>query len=494
MCLNLYTEHNHKMSGGQQNGDVSIMKALNLFQRPNIQDAVEREYTVEYRPSEQFIDERSPVIFNIPKQSRDFTDLRSCSLKMKLRVKRRNDTDLQFGEEVSLINMCHQTAWSQMDVTINGVPVSSNTRLYPYKAFFKALTRNAGVSESSALKSMGWFSPFTGNSRAHAKDEAWAESKRLVRNSRLLELEGPLMEDIFESERYLLNGTEMQIKLHRCLSPFMLNLLYTTSSSIASDANIDALKVKMEADIKAVLEDNDNTILIMAANKSTSDYNNAVGSKQGYKVVLEDIVLKMAYVRVYPHVITAIQESLQQNPALYPLTRTEMKSVAIPDGQQQVYFDTVFSGLRPSKIVLGFVSSEAVNASFATDALNFESHNVSDISIMIDGTVIQPKKLIYDDRGDGQEYLSAFMDYMTMVKKSGYEVPYATPEEFQKHPIFTFALEPIEHSDIQNQAMKGPVSVIIQFARQLDRGVNLLMYAEMPGLVQIDAARNIAIS
>ena len=489
----MFTDHNHEMSGAQQNGDVSVMKALNLFERPNIQDAIEREYTVEYRPSEQFTDERSPVIFNIPRQSRDFTDLRSCSMKMRFKVKHKDDdTDIEDGEQVALINMIHQTAWSQMDVTIQGVPVSSNTRLYPYKAFFKTLTRNAGDAEDSAMKSMGWCSPYADNNDSRY-DSTWLEGKRLVDGNRLLEMEGPLMEDIFESERYLLNGTDMQIKLHRNLSPFMLNV-HQYDAELSTPANLDMLQTRAVEAKAAYMADKDDEELKAKAEEALYLYNHVNGISKGYKVVLEAVVLKMAYVRVSSHVITAIQESLQQNPALYPHTRTEMKTVAIPEGQQQVYFDTAFSGLRPSKIVLAFVSSEGVNGSFGTDALNFEAHCVSDISIMIDGTVVQPKKLSYDEDDNAKEYVSVYMDYMSMVKKSGYQTPNVAPEEFMRHPVFTFCLEPAISGNYQHQAMKGPVSVIIQFAKALEKSVNLMMYAETPGLMQIDAARNVAVN
>ena len=82
------------------------------------------------------------------------------------------------------------------------------------------------------------------------------------------------------------------------------------------------------------------------------------------------------------------------------------------------------------------------------------------------------------------------MDYMTMVKNSGYEIPDATPIEFLRHPIFTFLLKPVQHGHVQSQAMKGPVSVSVRFAKS----VNLMLYAEMPGLMRIDATRNVAIS
>ena len=482
------------MFGGQPNGGrVPTVPALNLFQRRGTQEAVEREYTVEYRPSEQYTDDRSPVIFNIPRQSRDLTDLRNCSMKMKFKVKHKDDdTAIEDGEQVALINMIHQTAWSQMDVTIQGVPVSSSTRMYPYKAFFKTLTRGAGVAEDSAMKSMGWCSPYTGNNDSRY-DSTWLAGKRLIDGNRLLEMEGPLMEDIFESERYLLNGTDMQVKLHRNLSPFML-YVRQYDAELFTRANLDMLRTRSAAAKTAYEADEDDEGLKAKAVEALHLFNHVNGVTKGYKIVLDSIVLKMAYVRVAPQIVTAIQESLQESAALYPHTRTEMKTVAIPSGQQQVYFDTVFSGLRPSKIVLAFVSSEAVNGSLGTDALNLEAHKVSDVSITVDGTVVQPKKLSYDENNKPKEYVSAYMDYMAMVKRSGYETPNVTPEEFMRHPIFTFCLEPTISGDFQHQTMKGPVSVNARFDQPLEQSVNLMLYAEIPGLMQIDAARNVTIN
>ena len=66
--------------------------------------------------------------------------------------------------------MIHQTAWSHMDVTINSVPVFSNTRLYPYKAFFKTLTRKVGVADDSAMKSKGCFSPYVDHKDNDSRD------------------------------------------------------------------------------------------------------------------------------------------------------------------------------------------------------------------------------------------------------------------------------------------------------------------------------------
>ena len=51
-----------------------IWQVLTLFQTTNVQEAVEREYAVFFRPSEQVQDERSPFIFHIPRQNRDFTE------------------------------------------------------------------------------------------------------------------------------------------------------------------------------------------------------------------------------------------------------------------------------------------------------------------------------------------------------------------------------------------------------------------------------------
>ena len=467
-----------------------VMKSLNLFQGRNIQDAVDKEYMVEYRPSEQITDASAPVIFNIPKQSRDFTDLRKCRMKMRLQIVHKDDTPLRSEEEVAFTNMIHQTAWAEVNVALNGVPISNrSSSLYPYKALFKTLMRHNEGSEDPSMRSMGWFPPYTGSSGLLGAGKPWEYAKQLCSESRVMELEGPMMEDIFESERYLVNGVAVQIKLERCsdsfirIQPFDFAIGYETTEDIAARLK---LKEDTKADWIAHPEDEEKK---QRAILKSSLYYQALGASKGYKVVLKDIVMKMAYVRVFPNVIQAVQDQIQQTPALYPITRTDMKTVSIPAGQQQVYFDTLFNGPRPKKIVMAFVSSEAVNGTIGTDPLRFGHHFVSDVGIMVDGTLIQPKKLKYSDN-HLSESVSTFTDYVQMVKASGYGAPNVTPEAFARQPIYTFALDPELNDALQQQIVKGSISIIVHFDRPLEKSVNIVMYAEMPGIVKIDAARN----
>lgn len=487
----MYTKRYHKMSGALRNGGRLAIPELNLFQRPDIQDAIEKEYEVEYRPSEQITDDKAPIIFNIPRQSRDFTDLRNSRLKMKLRMKHADGTKLEMREEAAVINLIHQTAWSQIDVTINGTPVSSNTRLFPYKAFFKTLTRSNGISDEAFMKSMGWVPPY--NDTDEIVDVSYEASKKRCANSRMIELEGPLLEDIFESQRYLLNGIDMQIKLHRSLMSFMLVQHFNQEKT---DVEIKVLEDKKKSALETFLADIHNVVKEDAAEAAAIAYNIAQGVKKGYKIELVDIVMKMAYVRIYPAVIQAIQETIELSPALYPFTKTELKTVSIPTGQQQVYFDTVFNGVRPSKMLMGFVSSEAMNGTITTNPLDFKSYYVSDISLMVDGSLIQPKKFTYNmtDITDISDFTGAYTDYMKMVQRSGYGTPNISPEQFARNPLFAFSLEPGGHGEFHNQAMKGPIAIIVHFDRPLSQSVNLVLYAEMPGLMQVDAARNVAVN
>ena len=44
------------------------------------------------------------------------------------------------------------------------------------------------------------------------------------------------------------------------------------------------------------------------------------------------------------------------------------------------------------------------------------------------------------------------------------------------------------------QAMKGQIAIIVHFERPLIQSVKLVLYAEMTGLIRVDADCNVAIS
>jgi hypothetical protein len=457
------------MSGDKSNGESIHIPQLDLFQRPNVQEAID-----------------SPVIFNIPKQSRDFTDLRNCKLKMQLRLKHLDDTPLTIHEEVGLTNLPHQSSWSEVAVHINGVRVSGNTNLFPYKAVIKAYMRHNNITDAAFMESMGW----------RALDDMFTtKGNDIGRASRTIELEGPLFEDIFECERYLLNGMDMQIKLQPTPASFRIKESFDTSYT---DAELSQLETKMKAAETAL----QTALDAGGEHQSKRDdlkraqlsYYSVVGHKKGYKLVLENIVMKMTYVRVNPMVINALQEQLQQQPAVYPYTKTDVKTISIPSGQQQVYFDTIFDGVRPSKVVIAMVSSSTMNGANSRDPTLFQDFYLTDINVAVDGILIQPKKMRYNATEGMAEYISAYEDFIHVVQKSGHQTPNMTPQQFSWNPVFVFALEPIIKKDVHNQVVKGPICVMAQFEKPLTETVNMIIYAEMPALMQVDAARNVALT
>jgi hypothetical protein len=117
--------------------------------------------------------------------------------------------------------------------------------------------------------------------------------------SKTVDMEGSILHDLFQLDRYLLNQVAVSVKLYRTRPEFCLM------------AKTDAI---------------------------------------GYEVVIEDIVLKACKVQVNPAVIFAQAEILRDVNAKYFFTRTEMKLLTIPAGNMSFTYDNLFKGLRPNRL------------------------------------------------------------------------------------------------------------------------------------------------
>ena len=116
-----------------------------------------------------------------------------------------------------------------------------------------------------------------------------------VKDSKFLSMERPLYHPMFQLKRYVLNQTDVQVKLYRQRPNFCLT---------APDGD--------------------------------------------YERVLEDIVLKVAKVRVKPAVIYCHGQVLLSTNAKYPFIRTDIEMFSLPAGQISCSFDNMFQGNRPN--------------------------------------------------------------------------------------------------------------------------------------------------
>ena len=123
-----------------------------------------------------------------------------------------------------------------------------------------------------------------------------------------MDLEGPLFLDLFQQSRLLVNGVSIGLKLWPSLDSFRI-----MSDSVNPDE----------------------------------------------KVQLVDVRFKLCVQRLNGGVLVAHEKLFQNQPALYPYLRSEIKTASIAPGQYGFNADDIFQGLVPRKLVVGLVSSTA---------------------------------------------------------------------------------------------------------------------------------------
>ena len=216
-----------------QNTTLGQPAELSIFTLPANQVAIQKIYYSECRPVSSFQSDEAPIEIAVPGQGNEYIDLRRSRLYVKCRIVKSDGSKLAASEKTGIINIPLQSVWSQIDTYMNGKLVSLNTSYYPWKAYLKLLLSNGNDVAHSQLESQLFFlddydvedtDPVSGS------NGGLAQRYQFTQQSQVFDMEGPLYEDIFLMNKYLVNGVDIHLKLFRNRAPFCIVSDETTPS------------------------------------------------------------------------------------------------------------------------------------------------------------------------------------------------------------------------------------------------------------------------
>ncbi|XP_033758272.1 uncharacterized protein F54H12.2-like [Pecten maximus] len=176
-------------------------------------------------------------------------------------------------------------------------------------------------------------------------------------------MEGPLYEDIFRLDKYLVNGVDLHLKLFRNRAPFV----------------------------------------IMSGEDSPA-----------YKFEILDVAFKACMVRVDSGVLINHAAILKEVTAEYPLTRTEVKMNTISSGIGTFIWQNVWSNNLPTKVYFAFVKQTAVNGDYTKNPFKF-LNLAQEIGLYVNGESI-PARPIKMDVGDNRNYVTPFVNLFEVAE------------------------------------------------------------------------------
>jgi len=198
---------------------------LSLFDLPPTQVGVENIRMENIRPTSS-ISDSSPILFDISGHNGlEYLDLYNSQIHMTLRVLHDDNSLLVPGEDVSPVNLFLQSLFS-IDVSIQGKALSTASGYYPYKAYIQTLLRYGSDAKPSQLSTQLWVK----DTSTHFDDVDFTNGDNTngivrmayIKESKLLDLQGPIMHDLFQVKMYILNQVGISIRFHRSNSNFSL--------------------------------------------------------------------------------------------------------------------------------------------------------------------------------------------------------------------------------------------------------------------------------
>ena len=415
---------------------------LALFDAPDSTIAVQKVEYVEYRPTSQL--NSGPLQFHVPPSS-SYIDLSRTKLCLKIRIAQADGTPAADAAAVAPVNLVLHSLWEQVDIQIQQKTVSSTGgQSYGYRAMIETLLQYGRGAKQTFLQAQGFYKDTGGFVDSMVPDlkgnRGWVSRFALFDGGRTVDLQGPLLSDICQQPRALLDGVELQVRMWPAKSEFVL-------ASLEGDA-------------------------------------------AKYRIVVVEASLRVCKITAIPAVVLAHTETLQKFPALYPFTRTELKTFQVNEGQYGFHLEDLFQSDVPNRVVVAMVSADAFNGKISTNPYHFKHFDLAKVGLFLDDHSIPGKPLETDFSGGN--YMEAF-NTLFQVGDGDEGCDITRADYLGGYTLFVFRLFPDQNPNNVPPTSRGNVRISGTFRHALPENITMLVYAQFPAILQIDAARSIQI-
>ncbi|KAL6433571.1 hypothetical protein ACFW04_006573 [Cataglyphis niger] len=294
-----------------------LKSELDLFSLPPTQTSIESSQWIHYKPVTLLSDD-SPIEFVVPGHGEEYLNFTHTMLSLRVRV------ETASAENVSPVNHLLYSIFNQIDVYFNQKLVSPPNNTYAYRVYIEAFLNYSSPAKTSHLTSCLWDADTPGRMdepvESKTANSALMRRAHYIRGGRALDLIGHLHCNVFNQDKFLINGVEVRLRLVRSKDSFCL----------------------------------------MESNGSS-------------KIHILEASLLVRRAKISARVLLAHARMLSKVTAKYPLTKVEVKTFTIHSGVVGESLDNVILGQLPKRIIVGFVNNKAFNGDRKLNPFNFKN-------------------------------------------------------------------------------------------------------------------------
>ena len=430
-----------------------------LFSRPPINTGEEKVMWVLHEPCFISKEHYSSVQFFIPGTGTQYTDLSRTELYVRIKIEDSSGDVFQQTDAASAlpVDQILHSMWGSVDIKLNQKLVSTSGTNYMYKALLENLLNYSHDCKKIQMSSIG-FSGESGNfAQTHPKVTPinyglkergeWFKKVNTIPGSTdptCVEFIGPLMADICNQDRYILNGVDIDIKLWPNRDEF--HLITHPSGTTA-------------------------------------------------KLIIEEVKLLVCKVKLSPVTLLAHASILREHNALYPYQKTDVRTKHLAKGSYGDTLEDIYQGQVPSRLVVGFVESESYNGSFSKNPFHFQNFNLGKIGFYVDGESVPHHPYEFDFKNC--QYLQGLLSLYRVTGKlnENTDIGITRSSYREGYNLIAFEVDPTTSPDFRylGEGRVGRTRLEIKFKEQLPEGVNIILYATFPETLEIDESRVVRI-
>lgn len=268
-------------------------------------------------------------------------------------------------------------------------------------------------------------------------------TKRLAatKGEQVIEMYGNLHCDIFNQDKFMINGVDMTVKLIKAKNEFVL-----------------------------------------------------MGTNKGHlEIIYANLFVRK--VKINPAILIAHTKALALSTAKYPITRVEIKTVTISRDIQSKTMDNLYLGQLPKRCIIGFVDSAAFNGSIAQNPYNFQHFHHNYLALYVDSVQIPSKPLTpdFENKCFTRSYHTLFSGSGVHFGDIGNDISLSEYPDGYCLAAFDLTPDLSCHDSHWNIIKSGSLRVELRFSKPLEKTVTAIIFSEFDNIVEIDRNRNVII-
>jgi hypothetical protein len=370
------------------NSEECAKSELDLFSVPPTQTSIEESSWDIIYPTGNF-DLSNTITFNIHGTNTHYINLSETEIYLKCKLVDTTNTikDLTGNVAVSPINNVMHSIFSQIQVYLNNAPVENSNDTYAYRAYLENLLCYSKEAKENFLINEGWLE---GDDLGVS---GWTPIPRIA-NSNIYKAANPIrnMDRWNTPEVSYVDEATPGGKAYDANNPLPLISNFNRRqwfireiTNGTYETNTRQFCGKLHCDIfninRYMLNNMD--IRVVLTRNNPEFYLKGPDVTNNTRIQVTETFLKVRRASISPSIMLAHSMALEKTHAKYPIKRVIVRTLPIPFSSNKFTLQGLHNGIMPTRVVLGFVRSDAARGSIWHNPFYFEHMNISEMRLLV---------------------------------------------------------------------------------------------------------------